>query len=143
MAAIPVAMPAVLSVTMAIGAVVLARKKAILTRLESIEEMAGMDILCSDKTGTLTQNKLTLGEPALFGAKDAQELILAGALASKAEDRDAIDLAVLNGLKDPAALKVLSSRPNSFRLIRFTNAPRRKFKARTANRSKSPRARRK
>jgi H+-transporting ATPase len=103
-AAIPVAMPAVLSVTMAIGAVVLARKKAILTRLESIEEMAGMDILCSDKTGTLTQNKLTLGEPALFGAKDAQELILAGALASKAEDRDAIDLAVLDGLKNSSAL---------------------------------------
>ena len=105
-AAIPVAMPAVLSVTMAIGAVVLAREKAILTKLESIEEMAGMNILCSDKTGTLTQNKLTLGEPALFGAKDAQELILTGALASKEEDRDAIDLAVLNGLKDPAALKV-------------------------------------
>ena len=104
-AAIPVAMPAVLSVTMAIGAVVLARKKAILTRLEAIEEMAGMDILCSDKTGTLTQNKLTLGEPALFGAKDAQELILAGALASKAEDRDAIDMAVLDGLKDSSALK--------------------------------------
>ncbi|MCP5524203.1 MAG: plasma-membrane proton-efflux P-type ATPase [Verrucomicrobiales bacterium] len=104
-AAIPVAMPAVLSVTMAIGAVVLARKKAILTRLDSIEEMAGMDILCSDKTGTLTQNRLTLGEPALFGAKDAGELILAGALASKAEDRDAIDLAVLDGLEDPAALQ--------------------------------------
>ncbi len=104
-AAIPVAMPAVLSVTMAIGAVILARMKAILTRLESIEEMAGMDILCSDKTGTLTQNKLTLGEPAVFGAEDAQELILAGALASKEEDRDAIDVAVLNGLDDPADLE--------------------------------------
>jgi H+-transporting ATPase len=111
-AAIPVAMPAVLSVTMAIGAVVLARKKAILTKLESIEEMAGMDILCSDKTGTLTQNKLTLGEPALFGAKDAQTLILAGALASKVEDRDAIDLAVLDGLKDPEA-------PKGFSLTKF------------------------
>ncbi len=107
-AAIPVAMPAVLSVTMAIGAVVLAKKKAILTRLEAIEEMAGMDILCSDKTGTLTQNKLTLGEPALFGAKDAQELIVAGALASKAEDRDAIDMAVLDGLKDRSALQGFS-----------------------------------
>ncbi len=105
-AAIPVAMPAVLSVTMAVGAVTLARMKAILTRLESIEEMAGMDILCSDKTGTLTQNKLTLGEPALFGAKDAQELILAGSLASKAEDRDAIDTAVLNGLHDKTEFSI-------------------------------------
>jgi H+-transporting ATPase len=103
-AAIPVAMPAVLSVTMAIGAVALARMKAIVTRLESVEEMAGMDILCSDKTGTLTQNKLTLGEAALFGARDAQELILAAALASKAEDADAIDTAVLAGLKDPKVL---------------------------------------
>ncbi len=60
-----------------------------------------MDILCSDKTGTLTQNKLTLGEPALFGAQDPQELILAGALASKAEDRDAIDTAVLDGPGGP------------------------------------------
>ena len=82
-AAIPVAMPAVLSVTMAMGAVVLAREKAILTKLEAIEEMAGMNILCSDKTGTLTQNKLTLGEPALFGARDAQELIMTGWVLSR------------------------------------------------------------
>jgi H+-transporting ATPase len=103
-AAIPVAMPAVLSVTMAIGAVDLAKMKAIVARLESIEEMAGMDILCSDKTGTLTKNQLTLGEPALFGAHDAQALILAGALASKAEDRDAIDTAVIAGLEDQQAV---------------------------------------
>jgi H+-transporting ATPase len=103
-AAIPVAMPAVLSVTMAIGAVALAKMKAIVTKLESIEEMAGMDILCSDKTGTLTQNKLTLGEPALFEAKDDQELILMGSLASKEEDRDAIDQAVMAGLKDKQTL---------------------------------------
>jgi H+-transporting ATPase len=103
--AIPVAMPAVLSVTMAVGAVVLARMKAIVTRLDSIEEMAGMDVLCSDKTGTLTQNRLTLGEPVVFGAKDAQELILAGALASKEEDRDAIDTAVIGGLSDPKVLQ--------------------------------------
>jgi len=103
-AAIPVAMPAVLSVTMAIGARALAKMKAIVTRLESIEEMAGMDILCTDKTGTLTQNKLTLGEPVLFAAQDSQALILAAALASKAEDQDAIDLAVLGGLVDPQVL---------------------------------------
>ena len=103
-AAIPVALPAVLSVTMAIGAVGLAKMKAIVTRLESIEEMAGMDVLCSDKTGTLTQNKLTLGKPSIFGAKDIQELILAASLASKEEDRDAIDLAVIAGLDDPQLL---------------------------------------
>jgi len=103
-AAIPVAMPAVLSVTMAVGAQVLAKMKAIVTKLESIEEMAGMDILCSDKTGTLTQNKLTLGEPVLFKANNSQEIILAAALGSKEENQDAIDLAIIKGLNDQSIL---------------------------------------
>ncbi len=72
-AAIPVALPAVLSVTMAVGAEKLARLKAIVSRLVAIEELAGMDVLCSDKTGTLTQNKLTMGEPQLFAAKTTQD----------------------------------------------------------------------
>ncbi|MGV6847357.1 MAG: plasma-membrane proton-efflux P-type ATPase [Marinibacterium sp.] len=100
-AAIPVAMPAVLSVTMALGALLLSREKAIVTRLQSIEEMAGMDVLCSDKTGTLTQNKLTLGDPVLFTAKHDQELLIAAALASDPDNGDAIDLAVMQGLGDP------------------------------------------
>jgi H+-transporting ATPase len=104
-ASIPVAMPAVLSVTMAVGALVLSKMKAIVARLESIEEMAGMDILCSDKTGTLTQNKLTMGDPVSFAAKDAQEIIFTGALASKSEDRDTIDQAVISGLEDQEILK--------------------------------------
>ena len=103
-ASIPVAMPAVLSVTMAVGALALSKMKAIVSRLQSIEEMAGIDVLCSDKTGTLTQNKLTLGEPEVFAAADAQDLILAAALASRAEDQDAIDLAVIGGLTDANAL---------------------------------------
>ena len=99
-ASIPVAMPAVLSVTMALGALALSRKKAIVSRLQAIEEMAGIDILCSDKTGTLTLNKLVLGEPVSFDGGNPQEMILTGALASKEEDQDAIDLAVIGGLKD-------------------------------------------
>jgi H+-transporting ATPase len=103
-AAVPVAMPAVLSVTMAVGARTLARKKAIVTRLAAMEELAGIDVLCSDKTGTLTQNKLTLGEPFCVNGIRPEELILAASLASRAENQDAIDLAVLGGLKDALVL---------------------------------------
>jgi H+-transporting ATPase len=99
-AAIPVAMPTVLSVTMAVGARLLAKKQAIVSRLASIEEMAGMDVLCSDKTGTLTQNKLTLGEPFAIEGITAEEVIRTAALASRAENQDPIDLAVLGGLED-------------------------------------------
>ncbi len=99
-ASIPVAMPAVLSMTMAMGAKALSRHKAIVTRLESIEEMASMDILCSDKTGTLTKNSLTLGDIELFRADSEAEVLLAAALACRKEDRDAIDEAVLNGLAE-------------------------------------------
>jgi H+-transporting ATPase len=104
-ASIPVALPAVLSVTMAVGALALSRLKAIVTRLESIEELAGVDILCSDKTGTLTLNQLTLGDPVIFAARNPAELILYGSLASKEENQDPIDLAVLAGLTDKAALQ--------------------------------------
>jgi len=104
-AAIPVAMPTVLSVTMAVGSRLLARKDAIVSRLAAIEELAGTDVLCTDKTGTLTRNKLTLGDPFCVSGVSAEQAILSAALASRAEDQDHIDLAVLDGLKNDQALK--------------------------------------
>jgi H+-transporting ATPase len=104
-AAIPVAMPTVLSVTMAVGARLLAKKKAIVSRLVAIEELAGVDVLCADKTGTLTQNQLTLGEPFGVNRVRAEQVILDAALASRADNNDTIDLAVLGGLKNNEALQ--------------------------------------
>ena len=104
-AAIPVAMPTVLSVTMAVGARLLAKKQAIVSKLVAIEELAGVDVLCADKTGTLTQNKLSLGDPFSVNNIPAAQVILDAALASRADDNDTIDLAVLAGLKNDQALK--------------------------------------
>ncbi len=98
-AAIPVALPAVLSVTMAVGASVLAKKKAIVSKLVAIEEMAGMDILCSDKTGTITKNELTVAEVNPFEHYTKEDVLLFASLASRAEDNDPIDSAILEKTK--------------------------------------------
>lgn len=95
-AAIPVAMPAVLSVTLAVGAVALAKKEAIVSKLVAIEEMAGMDILCSDKTGTITKNELTLAQVEPFADFSENDVLLFATLASKEEDKDPIDMAIIN-----------------------------------------------
>ncbi len=98
-AAIPVALPAVLTVTMAIGAMTLAKKQAIVSRLAAIEELAGTDILCSDKTGTLTKNKMTVGDPVVFGNYNVEDLMIYAALASREENNDPIEVPIFEYLK--------------------------------------------
>lgn len=98
-AAIPAALPAVLSVTMSVGASALTRKKAIVSKLASIEEMAGMDILCSDKTGTITKNELTVAEVVPFGSYTGDQVLLYASLASNADDQDVIDNAIIEKTK--------------------------------------------
>ena len=101
---IPIAMPTVLSVTLAVGATQMAKYKAIVTRITAIEELAGVTILCSDKTGTLTTNKLTVDRKTVktYGPFDAEQVILLAAYASRTENQDAIDFSVVNALDDPA-----------------------------------------
>lgn len=94
-AAIPVALPAVLSVTMAVGAIALAKKEAIVSKLVTIEELAGMDILCADKTGTITKNELTVAEVKTFVGFTENEVLRMGTLASREEDQDPIDNAII------------------------------------------------
>ena len=104
-ASIPVALPAVMSVTMAIGAYALSRQKAILSRLSAIEELAGVDVLCSDKTGTLTLNQLTVDSVIPFGTAKSDDVTMGAALATQASSEDPIDHAVLHALKDHSALE--------------------------------------
>ena len=103
-ASVPVAMPAVMSVTKALGALTLSKQKAIVSRLSAIEELAGVDVLCSDKTGTLTLNQLTLQTPITFNNTSTDDIILAASLACQKNSTDALDLAVLKAMKDPKIL---------------------------------------
>ncbi|KAH3901727.1 probable Plasma membrane ATPase 1 [Saccharomycodes ludwigii] len=97
---VPVGLPAVVTTTMAVGAAYLAKKKAIVQKLSAIESLAGVEILCSDKTGTLTKNKLSLYEPYTVEGVDPDDLMLTACLAAsrKKKGLDAIDRAFLKSL---------------------------------------------
>jgi len=95
MSAVPVALPVMFTVSMAVGSKELARRGVLVTRLSAAEDAATMDVLCVDKTGTITMNQLTVtGVIPLEHATEA-DVLFAGALASQEANQDPIDLAFL------------------------------------------------
>ena len=99
-AAVPVAMPTMLALNMAVGSIVLARQGVLVTRLNSVEDAATMDVLCVDKTGTITMNKLFVEEIMPFRGFSCTDVLLYGALASKDANQDPIDAAFLTAAKE-------------------------------------------
>ncbi|KAF9918885.1 hypothetical protein BX616_004622 [Lobosporangium transversale] len=110
-AAIPVGLPTVMAVTMAVGARGLATKQAIVKRLAAVEEMSSLSVLCSDKTGTLTVNKLTFDEPYLCDGYSPEDLLLYSYLASEFGANDPIELAVRQAAEHQVS--VLRNRPTT------------------------------
>jgi H+-transporting ATPase len=114
MGAVPVALPAVLAIVQSVGAVELSKKGVLVTRLDSIEDAASIDILCLDKTGTITQNQLSVGEIIPFGDITTNEVVLMAGLACQEQSKDTIDTALLQYSKS------INIQPESHQCISFT-----------------------
>ena len=98
--AIPVALPTMFTITMALGSFELARKGVLVTRLSASEDAALMDVLCADKTGTITENKLSIADIAELNKYTKDDALIFGALASQKANQDPIDLAFFTALED-------------------------------------------
>jgi H+-transporting ATPase len=118
-ASIPVALPAVLSVTLAVGATALAKKEAIVSKLVAIEELAGMDILCSDKTGTITKNQLSIAEVDPFGNFTENDILLFATMASREEDQDPIDDTIIAKARTIPSLPELIAKYTVLKFLPF------------------------
>ncbi len=110
LSAIPVALPVMFTVSMAVGARALARKQVLITRLSATEDAAAMDVLCVDKTGTLTFNELAVSHIIPLEPFSEKDVILTGALASQEANRDPLDMAFIKlekerALVDPSAVQ--------------------------------------
>jgi H+-transporting ATPase len=115
MGAVPVALPAILTIVQAVGAMELVKKGVLVTRLDSIEDAASIDVLCLDKTGTITQNKLSVTDSIPFSGYKKEDVIAIATSASKEEGMDLIDLAIIEYAKtigiDINAYKQISYTP--------------------------------
>ncbi len=117
MSAVPVALPVMFTVSMAVGSKELAKRGVLVTRLSAAEDAATMDVLCVDKTGTITMNRLTVTDVMPVGTATVADVLVAGALASQESNQDPIDLAFLEAAKlrhaidDLTAVTPLSFRP--------------------------------
>ncbi|KAI9689436.1 MAG: plasma membrane H+-ATPase [Bathelium mastoideum] len=123
---VPVGLPAVVTTTMAVGAMYVAKRGAIVQKLSAIESLAGVEILCSDKTGTLTKNKLTCQEPFCVSATDPMDIVLTAALATTRTKRaDPIDIAVLKSLKKWPTARALVQKYKTIDFTPFDHARKR------------------
>jgi len=121
-ASVPVALPATFTVATALGALDMSHHAVLVTRLSAIEEAAAMDVLCTDKTGTITQNRLVVGQICPIGDRNAEEVLRMAALASDAATQDPIDLAVFEAAQEK---KVLNAVPRRIQFIPFDPATKR------------------
>jgi len=114
MGAVPVALPAVLSIVQAVGSIELARKGALVTKLDSVEDAASIDVLYLDKTGTITQNSLSVVDVIPSSVFMKSDVMLLASMASKAESKDMIDLAIIKYARETGV------NLDSYRQISFT-----------------------
>ena len=116
LASVPVGLPAAFTVAMAYGTERLSSKKILVTKLEAIEEASTMNVVCLDKTGTITSNQLSVSEPFGYGKFSAEDALFYGSIASKREDNDEIDNAIIDGLKKYNTKKL----ELDYKLVKFT-----------------------
>ena len=121
-ASVPVALPATFTVATAVGALDMSHHAVLVTRLSAIEEAAAMDVLCTDKTGTITQNRLSLARILPLGGQSAEAVLRLAALASDAATQDPIDLAILAAARERG---VLDAGPRRLQFIPFDPASKR------------------
>jgi H+-transporting ATPase len=103
-ASVPVALPATFAIASALGAQELSHQGVLVTNLSAIEEAAGMDALCSDKTGTITENRLSVSNLHPYAAQNENELLRLAAMACDPSTQDPLDLAILQRAQEQGVL---------------------------------------